>query len=99
MGRQAVETSSYIEFARRIIRGAGKRVSEADDWELAELVSLRDEVEDAIKRAVKGQRAVGRSWQYIGDALGIKRQSAQERYGKDAACVQATDPLEIGLSQ
>lgn len=84
MGSRTVETSSYIEFARRIIRGAGKRVAAADDWELAELVSLRDEVDDAIRRAVAGLRAQGHSWQYIGDALGIKRQSAQERYGKDA---------------
>lgn len=85
MGSRTVETSSYIEFARRIIRGAGKRVAAADDWELAELVSLRDEVDDAIRRAVDGLRAQGHSWQYIGDALGIKRQSAQERYGKGAA--------------
>ena len=84
MGAREVETSSYIEFARRIIRRAGDRVAEADDWELAELVSLRNDVEDAIRRAVAGQRTQDRSWQYIGDALGIKRQSAQERYGKDA---------------
>ncbi|KQQ65204.1 hypothetical protein [Microbacterium sp. Leaf320] len=84
MGAREVETSSYIEFARRIIRRAGERVAEADDWELAELVSLVDDVDRAVRRAVAGQREAGRSWQYIGDALGIKRQSAQERYGKDA---------------
>ncbi len=82
MGSRTVETSSYIAFARRIIRGAGKRVATADDWELGELLSLRDEVEDAIQRAVDGLRAQGHSWQYIGDALGIKRQSAYERYGR-----------------
>lgn len=82
MGRRTVETSSYIDFARRIIRTAGKRVGEADDWELAELVSLKEELDEAITRAVKAQREMGRSWQYIGDALGIRRQSAQERYGE-----------------
>ena len=85
MGAREVETSSYIEFARRIIRRAGERVAEADDWELAELVSLVEDVDRAVRRAVAGQREAGRSWQYIGDALGIKRQSAQERYGKDAS--------------
>ena len=85
MGRREVETSSYIAFARRIIRRAGDRVGAADDWELSELSSLRDEVDDAIRRAVQGLRAQGHSWQYIGDALGIKRQSAQERYGRSEA--------------
>lgn len=79
-----VETAPWLEFARRIIRRAGRRVAEADDWELAELATFRDEVEDAIAVAVAGMRARGRSWQYIGDALGIKRQSAQERYGDRA---------------
>lgn len=80
MGRREVETGSYIAFARRIIRGAGARVAKADDWELGELLSLRDEVEDAISRAVVGLKAQGHSWQYIGDALGITRQAAQQRY-------------------
>ncbi|UGS26581.1 hypothetical protein K8F61_18525 [Microbacterium resistens] len=55
-------------------------MAKADDWELGELLSLRDEVEDAISRAVVGLKAQGHSWQYIGDALGITRQAAQQRY-------------------
>jgi hypothetical protein len=82
MSRRTVETSSYIQFARRVIRAAGERVGDADDFELAELVTLRDDVETAITRAVAGLRAQGHSWQYIGDALGIRRQSAQERYAE-----------------
>lgn len=82
MPRREVETASYLAFARRIIRGAGERVAQADDWELAELVSLRDDVEAAITKAVAGLRAQGHSWQYIGDALGIKRHSAYERYAE-----------------
>jgi hypothetical protein len=80
--RREVETLDYVEFARRIIRAAGARVGDGDEFELAELVSLRDDLERAIENAVSGQRAYGRSWAYIGDALGIKRQSAQERYGR-----------------
>lgn len=85
MGRREVEALPYIAFARRIIRGAGRRVADADEFELAELVELRNELEDAIRLAVVGQRARGRSWAYIGDALGIKRQSAQERYGEKSS--------------
>ena len=84
MGRRAVETSSYIAFAGRIIRRAGERVASADDWELGELLSLRSEVETAITRAVAGLRAQGHSWQYVGDALGITKQAAQQRYGERA---------------
>jgi hypothetical protein len=82
MGRRTVETGEYVAFARRIIRAAGERVAQADDWELSELLSLRDDVEAAIARGVDGLREQGHSWQYIGTALGIRRQSAQERYGR-----------------
>ncbi len=85
MGRREVETTAYIDFARRIIRGAGKRVGQADEWELAELTSLRDEIDTAIATAVAGLRAQGHSWSYIGDGLGITRQAAQQRYGERAS--------------
>ncbi|NYF29225.1 hypothetical protein [Microbacterium sp. JAI119] len=85
MSRQTVETLDYIAFARRVIRAAGERCAEADDFELAELITLRDDIEAAITRAVVGLRNQGHAWQYIGDALGIKRQSAQERYAKACA--------------
>ena len=80
--RREVEALEFVEFARRIIRAAGERVADGDEFELAELASLRDDLEKAITRAVKGQRSIGRSWAYIGGALGIKRQSAQERYAE-----------------
>lgn len=85
MSRRERDALSYIAFARRIIRGAGARVADADEFELAELVELRTELEAAITRAVEGQRSIGRSWAYIGDALGITRQAAQQRYGERAS--------------
>jgi hypothetical protein len=84
MARRDVETTDFVAFARRIIRAAGERTAQADDWELGELVGLRDDLERAITRAVEGLREQGHSWQYIGTALGIRRQSAQERYGSNA---------------
>jgi hypothetical protein len=80
--RRERDTLEYLGAARRFIRAAGERVAEADEFELAELVALRDDLEEAIRTAIRGQRGYGRSWAHIGSALGIKRQSAQERYGK-----------------
>ncbi|QCQ16977.1 hypothetical protein EHF32_09745 [Microbacterium sp. RG1] len=77
-----METLPYLAFARRIIRKAGERVGDADEFELAELVSLRVDIEEAIAVAVRGQKATGRSWTKIGDALGISRQAVQQRYGE-----------------
>lgn len=83
MTRPSVETPAFVRFARRIIVSAGKRVALADEFELAELVALRSELEAAIVTGVQGQRRnTGRSWAHIGAALGITRQSAQERYGE-----------------
>lgn len=84
MGRKRErETMEYLGAARRFIRRAGERVADADEFELAELVALRTDLEAAIRVAVEGQRTgAGRSWAYIGAALGITRQSAQERYGR-----------------
>ena len=82
MARREVETSDYIEFAKRIIRRAGERVALADDWDLAELASVYDDLGDAVAVGVAGLRAQGHSWQYIGDALGISRQAAQQRFAE-----------------
>lgn len=85
MTRREVETPDYVAFAKRIIRAAGKRVATGDEWELAELLSLRDEVEQAIAIAVEGLREQGHSWQYVADGLGITRQSAHQRYAERIA--------------
>ena len=83
--RRERDTVDFLVAVRRLIRRAGVRVADSDEFELAELVALRDELEDAIVVAIRGQRSIGRSWAYIGAALGIKRQSAQERYGERVA--------------
>lgn len=77
---QAVDPLTTIAAARRFIRAAGRNAGHGDEYELQALADLRDELEAAIAVAVAGQRSYGRSWAYIGDALGITRQSAHERY-------------------
>lgn len=70
---------------RRMVRAYGRRVADADEVDLAELLQLRDEVEAAIAVAVAGQRARGQSWAYIAKGLGVTRQAAQMRYGSRAS--------------
>jgi hypothetical protein len=81
MARREREPLEMVEFARRAIKAAGRHVGNADEFELAELVSLREDLETVIATAVHQQRAWGRSWAYIGNALGLTRQAAQQRYG------------------
>lgn len=77
-----VENDEFRAAITRMIRAYGVRVAEADDFDLAEMVTLRDVLEDAIGAAITGQRSnYGYSWAVIGDALGITRQAAQQRYG------------------
>ena len=80
--RGPVETPEYGQMVRRMLRAYGRRVGNADDVDLAELVKLRDEVDAVIASAVIMQRETwDRSWADIGRALGITRQAAQQRYG------------------
>lgn len=77
-----VETLPYLAGVKRMIRAAGRRVADADEFELAELLTLRDDVEAAIRVAIEGQRSgpAQRSWSDIADALGVTRQAAFKRY-------------------
>ncbi|WP_406046570.1 hypothetical protein [Kribbella sp. NBC_00889] len=84
--RREVETTEYLAMVRRLLRTAAKRVGNADEVELAELVALREDLERAITEAVTIQRGQwGRSWAEIGRGLGTTRQAAQQHYGKESA--------------
>ncbi len=80
--RPRVETSEYLEMLRRMIAAAGRRVAIADEEELAQLVSLRDALEEAIEVGVRGQRATGSSLAQIGRGLGVSRQAVHKRWGR-----------------
>jgi hypothetical protein len=79
--RPVTENSEYAAFARRILRAYGRRVAIGDVESLAHMISLSDEIDNAIQQAVDGLRAVGYSWAEIGARLGITRQAAQQRWG------------------
>lgn len=82
--RGLVETPEYAKMVRRMMRAYGKRVADADDVDLAEMLAMRDEFDAAIVRAVYGQRTMWqRSWADIARAAGYRSaQAAQQRWGK-----------------
>lgn len=72
-----------------MIRAHGRRVADADPEDLADLVALRDVLEETIAAAVEGLRAGGSEghyrpmpWSQIARGLGTTRQAAQMRYGQ-----------------
>ncbi len=75
-----VETMDYLSMLRRMLAAAGRRVADADEPELASLLALRADLDQAIQVAVDGQRSTGRSWAAIGLAAGMTRQAAHERW-------------------
>lgn len=84
------ETTEYLGAARRFIRAAGRRVADADEIELAQLVALQDVVDEAIVTAIRGMRDRDCSWAYIARGLGVTRQAAQMRWGKAVEEAQAS---------
>lgn len=68
----------------RLLDAAGKRAErslDALEW-LGQANSRTDEL---IALAVAGLRAQGVSWELIGEALGITRQAAWQRFGRQDA--------------
>lgn len=49
---------------------------------LAAVVALRDLIDEVEVAHVAQARALGWSWQAIGDALGVTRQSVHKKYGR-----------------
>lgn len=78
----AVETMDYLQAAKRFIRAAGRRVADADEVELRELLALQEVFDEAVSTAVDGMRARGLSWAYIASATGTTRQAAFQRWGR-----------------
>ena len=68
---------------RRILRGMGKRIGDGDIARLAEVRSLRsdlDAIEAEMVRSLRSPRW-NYTWDEIGRELGISKQAAQQRWG------------------
>lgn len=75
------DQSEFMAFTRRVLRAASRRMAAADPEDLADLVALRADVDEAIDRAARAVHEGGVSWAQIGAAVGITRQAAQQRWG------------------
>lgn len=79
------ETTEYAAMMRRLIAAHGRRVADADVEDLAELIALHDDLDEAIAYAVReSRRRSSRSWADIARATGATRQAAQARWGDPA---------------
>ncbi|GIH03388.1 hypothetical protein Rhe02_14550 [Rhizocola hellebori] len=74
----------FDAFTRRILRAYAARVAAGDVEALRIMASLAAEAEAVTTLAVVGLRKVPYSWDAIGEALGVSRQAAQQRYGDRA---------------
>lgn len=82
------ELSDMIAFTRRIMRSLGRRVQDRDIEGLAGLVALQADLDDQVRQTVAFLRTPeggGYSWTDVGRVLGITRQAAQQRYGRQTA--------------
>jgi len=79
--RPVTENIEYAAFARRILLACGRRIATGDIESLVHLISLSDDIDNAIQQAVNGLRTAGYSWTEIGARLGVTRQAAQQRWG------------------
>jgi hypothetical protein len=84
--KQAVETSDFDAFARRILRAYGRRVAAGDVEALRSLAQLSADLDLITRSAVTGLRQAKPpySWAEIASRLGITRQAAQMRFGATA---------------
>ena len=79
--RRYVETSAYLSMLARLLTNGGARVASGDTDELAELLELREVLDEAILEAVRGLRDAGTTWSDIGAAAGTTGQAATMRWG------------------
>lgn len=71
------ETPEYAAMVARMIRAHGKRVANGNLEDLAELVAMRDQLDETIAMAANGLHE-HHSWTEIGGVLGVSRQAARQ---------------------
>ncbi len=78
------EASDWSAMLGRILRACARRVGDGDLEALGDLARLSAEIDGHLLDAVARLRHEPWcfSWAQIGEALGVRRQSAQQRFGK-----------------
>lgn len=93
------EPSEYGKFARRILRGYGRRIEDADPEDLADLLALAREVDELIQTTITtGRRRWGWTWESIAQAAGVTRSAAFQRWDqpKASAAREAREGAPVG---
>jgi hypothetical protein len=80
-------TEQYGQFMRRLLRSYGRKAQagELDTVALEQLVALRAELDAQIAQtvtALRSEEGGAYSWAQIGDALGMTRGAAFNKYGQ-----------------
>lgn len=79
-------TSDSVAFCRAMISALGDKIAAGDPEDLAPLAELRDLIDDTMADVIVSMKANSAcSWADIGEALGITRQTAHERFGRRRA--------------
>lgn len=89
--RRKGDHTEYLAMLGRMLRAGARRIANADPEDLVEMVALSAQLDEAITRAVAGQRATGYSWAEIGAPLGMSKQAAQQRFGRRIAALADAD--------
>jgi hypothetical protein len=79
--RHAEELADLVESDEVTLERASPEITRAYKELLAAVIE-RGKAEEGVTRAVARLRRAGGSWNLIGPALGVSRQSARERYGQ-----------------
>lgn len=75
--------TDFLPMMRRMIRATARRVADADPEDLAAMLALQRTLDAAIAEAVERLHDFhGFTWESIGEAAGITRQSAHERWAR-----------------
>lgn len=81
-GDTAAKADEVLEETRELLRDAQRALREGDTHLAADvLASAHARSEAAERLLVACMRLTGYSWTVVGDALGMTRQAAQQRFG------------------
>lgn len=81
--KKVMENLDRYKWIRRAIIRYGEKVGDGDPEDLTDMLKLRAELDTAIGQAVRAQRETwGTSWASIGDAAGMTKQAAHQKWGR-----------------
>lgn len=80
--KRYTDTEDFGRMVERMLRAYGLRVGAADMDDLRQLMTIRELLDQITAEAVEQLRSTGYSWADVGEAMGVTRQAAQQRWGQ-----------------